>query len=114
VDGPIYAMAVQPDGQIVIGGEFTSVNGIPRCHIARVFGSEQTPEPFILGPYVSAGGVEIRVPTVGKRAYHMEWKGDLSETEWKPLQSIIGDGSHATISDAAPDLRQRFYRVLAE
>src|SRR5436190_4327461 len=40
VDGPdivvVSALAVQPDQKILIGGEFTSVNGTPRNHIARL------------------------------------------------------------------------------
>ena len=32
----IYAMLVQPDGQILIGGAFTSVNGVSRNRIARL------------------------------------------------------------------------------
>jgi uncharacterized delta-60 repeat protein len=32
----IYAMALQPDGKIVIGGNFTSFNGANRYHIARL------------------------------------------------------------------------------
>ena len=35
-DGPIYAMAVQPDGKVLIGGQFTSVDGIPSSGIARL------------------------------------------------------------------------------
>jgi uncharacterized delta-60 repeat protein len=37
VDGPIYATAVQPDGKILIGGDFTTVFGnVKRNHIARL------------------------------------------------------------------------------
>jgi uncharacterized delta-60 repeat protein/uncharacterized repeat protein (TIGR01451 family) len=35
-DGPIYAMAVQANGRILIGGAFSSVSGVPRAHIARL------------------------------------------------------------------------------
>src|SRR5262249_49356998 len=35
-DGPIYALALQRDGSILIGGDFTQVNGIPRNGIARL------------------------------------------------------------------------------
>lgn len=35
VNGTIYAIAVQPDGSIVIGGEFSEVGGKPRRNIAR-------------------------------------------------------------------------------
>lgn len=33
--GTVYAIARQPDGGTIIGGQFTSVNGVPRQNIAR-------------------------------------------------------------------------------
>lgn len=36
VNGTIYAIAVQPDGKVVIGGRFSAVNGVPRNNIARL------------------------------------------------------------------------------
>jgi uncharacterized delta-60 repeat protein len=35
-NGPVWAVVQQPDGQILIGGEFTSYNGTTRNHIARL------------------------------------------------------------------------------
>lgn len=35
-DGPIYAVAVQSDGRIIIAGDFHTVNGVPRARIARL------------------------------------------------------------------------------
>lgn len=35
-NGPVYAVALQADGRIVIGGEFTEYNGITRARIARL------------------------------------------------------------------------------
>jgi uncharacterized delta-60 repeat protein/uncharacterized repeat protein (TIGR01451 family) len=35
-DGSVWALAVQPDGKVIIGGEFTSVAGVTRTHIARL------------------------------------------------------------------------------
>lgn len=32
----VQAIAVQPDGKIVIGGQFTTFNGVPRNHLARL------------------------------------------------------------------------------
>ena len=34
--GWVYSIAQQPDGRIIIGGEFTSVDGVERNHIARL------------------------------------------------------------------------------
>jgi len=35
-DGTVWAVAVQPDGRVLIGGDFTHVNGTVRNHIARL------------------------------------------------------------------------------
>ncbi len=36
VNGTVYAVAVQPDGKILIGGDFTTVNNTNRARIARL------------------------------------------------------------------------------
>src|SRR5262245_28315265 len=36
VNGRVRAVAIQPDGKVIIGGEFSAVGGTPRSHIARV------------------------------------------------------------------------------
>jgi uncharacterized delta-60 repeat protein len=36
VNGTIWAMAMQPNGQVIIGGDFTSYNGQPANYLARV------------------------------------------------------------------------------
>src|ERR1051326_7479865 len=35
-NGPVLALVVQPDGRVIIGGEFTAVAGFSRNHIARL------------------------------------------------------------------------------
>ena len=37
IDGQVWAVAVQPDLKIVIGGDFQSINGVSRNHIARLY-----------------------------------------------------------------------------
>jgi uncharacterized delta-60 repeat protein len=36
VNGPVYALKVQADGRVVVGGNFTNCNGLARNHIARI------------------------------------------------------------------------------
>ena len=50
-DNLVFASKIQPDGKIIIGGNFTSYNGTPRNRIARLntdvggsTGGGQTPE----------------------------------------------------------------------
>ena len=38
-DGAVHGLAIQTDGQIVIAGDFTTVNGEPRNRIARLNGN---------------------------------------------------------------------------
>ncbi len=35
-NGTVYALGVQADGKVVIGGDFTMVNGVPLRHVARL------------------------------------------------------------------------------
>lgn len=35
-NGTVFAIALQPDSKILIGGDFTSVNGVSRNHVARL------------------------------------------------------------------------------
>src|SRR5882724_6949641 len=32
----VWAIALQPDGKLLVGGQFTSFNGVPRNQIARL------------------------------------------------------------------------------
>jgi uncharacterized delta-60 repeat protein/uncharacterized repeat protein (TIGR01451 family) len=36
-NGSVFAIALQPDGKAIIGGDFTAVNGFVRNHIARLY-----------------------------------------------------------------------------
>lgn len=36
-NGGVYAIAIQPNGQMLLGGTFTRINGVVRSHLARVF-----------------------------------------------------------------------------
>ena len=48
----VYAMAVQPDGKILVGGLFTGYNGTGRNRIARINGTSRVSSRVLLeGPY---------------------------------------------------------------
>ncbi|MCU0490695.1 MAG: delta-60 repeat domain-containing protein [Chloroflexaceae bacterium] len=36
VNGPVYALALQADGKLLIGGNFTTISGQPRSYLARL------------------------------------------------------------------------------
>ena len=59
----VYALAVQPDGKIVIGGDFTAVNGTNYNHIARLNqnGSVDTTFNPGLGPNDSVRAIALQL-----------------------------------------------------
>lgn len=57
VNGEVYSVALQPDGKVIIGGFFSSVNGAPRVSIARLNPDGSTDLTFLNGlPGVRIGG----------------------------------------------------------
>lgn len=56
-DNGIQGVALQADGRIIIGGEFTQYNGAPRNHIARVIGDCSVGAPCDDGDDCTIGDV---------------------------------------------------------
>ncbi len=54
----VQTIAVQPDGKIIIGGNFLTYNGTGRNHVARVLASAPAP-PVITSPPVATGTVGL-------------------------------------------------------
>ncbi len=60
LDGAVYAMAVQPDGKVVVGGQMTAVNGVARAHIARLHRDGALDETFNPGANGAVYGVAVQ------------------------------------------------------
>jgi uncharacterized delta-60 repeat protein len=56
VNGEVLAIALQPDGKIIIGGRFTTVNGIARNNIARLNDDGTLDRTFAEGPALGTDG----------------------------------------------------------
>jgi hypothetical protein len=64
----VRALVIQPDGAIVLGGDFTEVNGRPRSRVARIHADEKFAEGFVefsasvfgVGEAVGEAVVEVR------------------------------------------------------
>jgi uncharacterized delta-60 repeat protein len=108
-DGAVYAVALQPDGKILIGGGFTHFNEIPRGGIARLEGD--VPLPTLANPALSNGVFTVWVATAAGKNYALEFKNTLSDVDWNLLSTVPGDGTVKPLQDAAPTVPARFYRV---
>ena len=60
----VYALALQADGKIVVGGIFTNLNGLPRNYIGRLYSDGTVETPF--APAASNYAMSLAVQPDGK------------------------------------------------
>ncbi|HXU74934.1 MAG TPA: Calx-beta domain-containing protein [Methylomirabilota bacterium] len=91
-NGTIWAMALQPDGKVIIAGEFTSIGGLPRNGIARLNANGSLDTSF--DPGTGADGI---IYTVALRQDGRIWVGgEFSFIDSVPLKRFArlnGNGS---------------------
>ena len=65
-DGSVYALEVQPDGRILVGGTFSTFAGVPRKYLARLSAEGNLDTSFDPGTNVVWGAQAIRLQPDGK------------------------------------------------
>src|SRR5207249_802569 len=83
--GPVGSVAVQPDGKVLIGGTFTSVNGTPRPGLARLIGGPSDRPPVADASatkllWVSPNGSNAVVTLDASRSFDPD--GDVLQYWW--------------------------------
>lgn len=63
-NGEVYAMALQPDGKVIIGGLFTHYNGVPRSCIARLHSDGSLDTDFDPGNGITGMPGQTRVNSI--------------------------------------------------
>ncbi len=63
-NGEVYSLALQPDGKLLIGGDFTSYNGNPRNGIVRLNSDGSLDTTFSIGSGVLGGGIYPSVRSI--------------------------------------------------
>jgi uncharacterized delta-60 repeat protein len=108
----VYAVRLQEDGKVLVGGLFTTMGGAPRAGIARLEGDSVTVEPpRMQNPVRGAGTFSVSVATVSGKTYVLEYNDTLSSNGWTALPGVPGDGTVKVLQDANATAEQRFYRV---
>jgi len=107
----IYAMALQSDAKVLIGGGFTSYNGTNRSGIARLQNALTVPSPLLVNPSWSNSSFRVSAATISGKSYVLEFKNALSDSTWTALPAVPGDGTVKTLMDASATVARRFYRV---
>ena len=93
--GPIYAMALQADGRIVVGGSFTSFNGgLSSKRILRLNTNGSQDSSFNTGTGFSSGTVRsIVIQTNGKILVGGSFSGTYNGTAVKRMIQILPNGN---------------------
>jgi uncharacterized delta-60 repeat protein len=63
IDGPVYALNLQQDGRIIVGGRFTTIGGVTRTNLARLNVDGTIDESFSPNNLISSSFVDQIVVT---------------------------------------------------
>jgi len=101
-------VALQDDGDVLIGGLFASVNNISERHLARLNGNVP-----LLNPVRTATTFTVSVPTGFGKTYTLQFQNSIGST-WSnvPQASVSGNGTTRPLQDQNATVGRRFYRVL--
>jgi len=108
IDNFVWTVALQSDGRILIGGGFFHVDGVSRSSIARLWPNAA---PILQNPFRAAGNFSASVATMPGQTYTLQHVDSLSSTNWKSGQSVSGDGTVKSLTNAAATNFQGYYRL---
>ena len=109
--GPVLisSIALQPDGQILIGGLFTAVNGVTRLGLARLNGDAGLIQ-LSLAPRGPANQLRASLTSWPGNRYRIESSTDL--VNWFPVSTNTATGFTLDFADPIPVATgHRFYRA---
>jgi len=106
-DGPVISLALQPDGRILVGGEFSTINDSPAPYVARLYGAA----PLILSDFgIVAKQFGFTLSGESNQVVIVEASTNLSN--WSPLRTnTLGTLSIPFSDSASSNFPDRFYRV---
>jgi uncharacterized delta-60 repeat protein len=109
-DGSVRCVALQSDGNVLIGGEFHTVNGVMRRYVARLYGNSVAPSPS-LNITRSNAFVIVSWPVTGLNI-HLQESTNLSlPNSWSPVAQVAVTNANevsVTVPTTAP---RKFFRL---
>ena len=105
--GSVRSIALQSDGKVLIGGDFTTVNGVARPYVARLYGDSVAPS---LSLARSNGFVIVSWPS-SSTGFVLQQSTDMNLSHWTtPSQTVAENGTTRFIS-VNPAAGNRYYRL---
>ena len=87
-------------------------NGVPNLSATQSFIVTVTSTPTVGAAHVSGNQFKLTFPTLSGQTYQIEFKDNLSATNWTPLGSpIIGTGASLNVTNSISVTPQRFFRL---
>jgi uncharacterized delta-60 repeat protein len=93
VNGEVKAMALQPDGKLIIGGTFTTVRGLARFSLARLDTDGSGDPSFDAGTNVDRYISAIAVQPDGKVVFTRDYSLLSGEAQGSKVARLNADGS---------------------
>ena len=103
----IYALAVLPDDDLVVAGDFTTFDGLVRNRVARIQANDAALK--IVKIKLLSGQPQITISSLNGRIYVLQSSQNLST--WQDVSTTNSSGRTTTLIDPAPAAFSRFYRV---
>jgi uncharacterized delta-60 repeat protein len=105
-NGSIRTVALQSDGNVLIGGDFTTVNGVVRPYVARLFG-DSAPSLNI----AQSNAVMIVSWPSPLTGFVLQQNTNLSSPHWNtPSETVTDNGTTKSIS-VSPTPGNRYFRL---
>lgn len=109
-NGPVYSIAIQLDGRVVIGGDFTTVSGASRNRIARLLGDSEFKGLLGSDRPVNGQSLQLYLATQPGGVYAIQVSQDL--IHWTSLSTNIATGTTLAITNAlVSGVDRQFYRA---
>src|ERR1039458_9554051 len=72
------------------------------------------PAPVFFAPTAVNGNFIVSIQSELGETYILSYVNSLSNPSWQTLTNITGNGSVITMTDSAPGVAQRFYRLIEQ
>jgi uncharacterized delta-60 repeat protein len=109
-DGIVRSIKLQPDGNLVIGGDFLTVNGVVRPYLARLYGDPFAPSLNIVR---SNASVIVSWPVTALN-FQLQGRTNLFPTAWSPVaQPTVTNAGQISVTVPATVAR-KFFRLKSQ
>ncbi|HOW64380.1 MAG TPA: immunoglobulin domain-containing protein [Verrucomicrobiota bacterium] len=109
--GHVLALLPLANENLLVGGNFTAIDGRPRNGLARLHPKAMQAPLRLLNPQYDQASFRVSLETQTGLFYILEYCDSLASGPWFSLPPVAGTGSSVVLMDPTPSMTERFYRV---